>query len=102
ADPDGAVEVRVEPAGDTAARLVKAGGVDVDGWLVPAPWAGLVDEVRARGQLPLRFRATGAPIARSPLVIAMWADRAVALRSACGGQVGWKCIGDHVGPPTSI
>ena len=102
ADPGSKVEVTVEPAGDTEARLAKQGGADVDGWLVPAPWAGLVDEVRARNQLPARFGSSGAPIARSPLVIAMWADRAAALRAACGGQVGWKCIGDHVGPPTSI
>src|SRR5205085_2636197 len=94
---DARVDLTVESAGDTEARLAKAGAADVDGWLVPAPWAGLVDEERTRNQQPARFDPAGAPVARSPLVIAMWADRAAALRPACGGQgaqVTWKCLGD--------
>src|SRR5256885_10378637 len=51
-DADTRVDVTIEPAGDTEARLARDGGADVDGWLVPAPWAGLVDEVRDRNQLP--------------------------------------------------
>src|SRR5438094_9728006 len=59
ADPGSKVEVTIEPAGDTEARLVKPGLADVDGWLVPAPWAGLVDGLRKRNPLPARFGAPG-------------------------------------------
>ena len=39
------------------------------------------------------------PLARSPLVIAMWRDRAEAFAANCdGGEIDWRCIGDHAGP----
>lgn len=70
----------------------------VDGWLVPAPFPTMVDESRQRaGQSPI-FAEVGAPLARSPLVITMWNERADALAPNCtADQVGWRCIGDRAG-----
>ncbi|MBK9181044.1 MAG: substrate-binding domain-containing protein [Acidimicrobiales bacterium] len=93
------VAVTVEPAGVTAARLT-ASDVDaldpgLDGWLVPAPWPQQVDEARARaGSAPLFADDGGPPLARSPLVLAVWDDRAEVLAPACGGEITWRCLGD--------
>jgi hypothetical protein len=37
------------------------------------------------------------PIGRSPLVFAIWNDRAQVLAAHCGGTVTWKCVGDVAG-----
>lgn len=91
------VEVRVEPAGATAARLTAAPGtesLDLDAWLVPQPWPEIVASSRQRqGLLPLPASTT-APLARSPLVIAVWRERADVLAARCGGSVDWRCLGD--------
>lgn len=73
-------------------------GDPVDGWLAPAPFPSMVEESRQRaGQQPI-FGDAGAPLARSPLVIAMWNERADALSPSCAGDdVGWRCIGDGAG-----
>lgn len=72
----------------------------VDGWLVPAPFPAMVDEARQRGGQAPVFDEIGDPLARSPLVIAMWVERADALAPGCpGGEVGWRCIGDAAGRP---
>lgn len=70
----------------------------VDGWLVPAPFPDMVEESRQRaGQSPV-FGDVGPPLARSPLVIAMWNERADALAPTCtDDEVGWRCIGDGAG-----
>ncbi len=96
------IAVTVEPAGATAARLtatdVDALDPGLDGWLVPAPWPQQVDEARARaGSAPLFADAGGPPLARSPLVLAVWDDRAEVLGPACGGEITWRCLGDVAG-----
>lgn len=74
----------------------------VDGWLVPAPFPAMVDEARQRaGQSPVFGEATP-PLARSPLVVTMWIERADALAPGCPDDVvGWRCIGDGAGKPWS-
>ncbi len=55
-------------------------------------------DARERGGLPPTVRAPSAPIGRSPLVLAIWKDRADVLTARCGGkQLDWKCIGDVAG-----
>ena len=97
--------VRVEEAGTTADRLARAsdrdgGGAGVDVWLVPRPWAELVADRRARDG---RERLTGRPsavIARTPVTLAAWDDRARALeRGGCRGTLGWRCVGDAAERP---
>jgi hypothetical protein len=94
--------VRVEEAGTTADRLARSSpdGAGIDVWLVPRPWAELVADRRARDG---RGRLTGRPsavIARTPVAVAAWDDRARALeRGACRGTLGWRCLGDAAERP---
>jgi hypothetical protein len=70
----------------------------VDGWLVPAPFPAMTDEARERaGQGPV-FGEEAPALARSPLVVAMWNERADALAPGCPeAEIGWRCIGDGAG-----
>ena len=97
------VRMAVEPAATTAARLAKeeagGGATSLDGWLVPAPWPDIVEGARRSSGLEPLLTA-GPPLARSPMVLAVWPDRANALRPRCpGGQITWKCWGDVAGSP---
>ncbi|MEA2827139.1 MAG: hypothetical protein QOF60_2694 [Actinomycetota bacterium] len=98
----GKVDVTVESAGTTADRLRRLDGdPELDGWLVADPWPALVDEARRAGSLPPLFAATAPPLARSPLVIVAWKDRADALAPTCPtpGSIGWKCLGEASDQP---
>jgi len=94
------VTVSVEPAAVTADRLEKApdGPASLDGWLVPSPWPDIVRSTRQRAGLAPLLDATGPPLARSPLVLAVWPTRTAVLTKGCpGGQVTWRCWGDLAG-----
>jgi hypothetical protein len=94
------VVVTIEPAGTTAQHLGEAhtaSGLDLDGWLTLAPWPELVAQQRASTRNRLIGAAT-APLARSPLVIAIENGRRAALQRACA-TVDWTCIGAHAGTP---
>ena len=96
------VEFRVEDVGTTIEALSAASFEprSLSGWLVPRPLPQLVDERRARAGLPLLFDGDGgAVLARSPVAIAVWGDRADVLAGRCGGVVSWTCIGDVAGRP---
>jgi hypothetical protein len=98
----GRVRVTVEPAGTTAARIVAAAdaaALGADGWLTLAPWPDIVRDRRSRVPADPVLGDTSAPIARSPLSIAMRRDRADVLARACGGAIDWPCIGEHAGRP---
>lgn len=85
--------VTIEDGVTTADRLVAADAPDVDVWVAPGPLVRLVDEARDRAGRPPLFAETVAPVARSPLVLLVWRDRAEVLTSACD-TVGWACVGD--------
>jgi len=91
------VDVTVEPAGRTAAAL--AGPVsDRPGlWLVPAPWpeVAALQQGSGAGADP----EVSAPLARSPLVLAVREDRGAILDAACGAQLDWDCLGSVAGEP---
>ncbi len=98
----GDVDVVVEPAGTSASRLAtladdRAGEPGFDGWLTLAPEADIVRDSRSRAQLAPLVGPPAGPIARSPLLLAVWNDRATVLRKQCGGEIGWKCLGDVAG-----
>lgn len=94
------VRATVEPAADTAARLTALGQGEqpaLDGWLVAGPWPAIVDDARER-DARVALLEEGQVLARSPVVLAVWPDRADVLGRHCGGgTVGWKCLGDNVG-----
>lgn len=94
---DGKASVTVEPAADTADALAKLGPDDqppYDGWLVTAPWPAMVN---AQAVAPVV--TPGPVVARSPVVLAVRSDRKALLQTACGGPVGWKCLGAQAGRP---
>ncbi len=97
------VTVRVEAASVTAERLTTAADAnkaDVDVWLAPAPWAEVVADARGRAGAPALVGEPSTVIARSPVVLVMWNDRAAALEAgACGGPVEWRCLGDAADRP---
>lgn len=93
--------VKVEPAGVTADRLSRDGAdgpASIDGWLVPSPWPEIVQASRRRAGLEPQLEA-GPTLARSPLVLAVWPDRLIALRQRCSGEVTWRCWGEVSGQP---
>lgn len=99
----GRVQVTIEEATVTAGRLTSSAEDDGDatlgfeGWLVTAPWPAMVAEARKRAGLdPLV--AAGPVLARSPVVLAVWPERAAVLARHCGAPaVGWRCLGDNAG-----
>ncbi len=99
ADDDDRIRLTVEAAGLTADRLASAdeGEVGLDGWLTTAPWPVIVDQQRQAASLQPLFGPESPALARSPLVLAVWKDRAAVLNPTCGGTVGWKCLGDAAG-----
>ncbi len=91
-------DVATARAGTTADALIAATEVDAldgDAWIVPAAWARLVVAERARlGRAPL-FEI-GDPLASSPVVLALWADRADELAGRCA-TVDWRCLAEQDG-----
>lgn len=98
---DGEVEVTIETAGETAERLTaaqSAGDAGIDGWLTLSPWPQIVEDARARANAPQLLGDPSAPVARSPIVLAVRADRAAALTPRCPDRaLGWTCLGDAAG-----
>jgi hypothetical protein len=98
---DSGIQVTVEPAAATAARLIsEPPSRDFDGWLVPAPWPEMVREARRTAGHEELLRP-GQVLARSPLVLAVWPDRAEVLRDHCRSANQWRCLGDVAGVPWS-
>ena len=93
------VDATVEAAAETADRLTALApgqATPLDGWLVPGPWPTIVADARDREGLE-RLVAPGPVLARSPVVLAVWPERADVLKPHCGGTVGWKCLGENAG-----
>jgi len=92
---DTRIRLTVESAGSTAERLSTGeGDLGLDGWLTTAPWPDIVDQQRRSHSLEPLFAPAPPVLARSPLVVAMWKDRAAVLGAHCGGTVGWRCLGE--------
>ena len=97
------IQVTVEEASVTADRLAAPSfsrdATPMDAWLVPKPFPALVDENRSFAGLDPLLGDPSRVLARSPLTLSIWNDRLDALRSSCGGDVTWACIGDNAGQP---
>ena len=96
-------QVRVEDPVATRDGLIEAPTADAvegDLWLVPAPWAEAVGAQRERDRVPVLTGEPTAPLARSPVLLAVSDERATALEQGpCGGQLTWTCVGDATGRP---
>lgn len=96
------VEVTIESARTTVDRLSGLSDAErrsepYDGWIALGRDIEIVREARQRGALAPVLDAPSDAIGRSPLVLAIWRDRAAALEQDCGGEVTWKCIGNVAG-----
>ena len=96
--------VRLEDAVVTADALTEARSADtvdtdVDVWLVPRPWVEAVNAARELANRPAVLGEASGTIARSPVVLVVQENRADALAAsrACGGEIGWQCVGDVAG-----
>jgi hypothetical protein len=97
AGPD--LEVQVEPATTTIARLLAGDALQADAWLTPRPWFELA---RARTAPVVPVDPFGTPsevIARSPLVLIVRSDRRSAIESTCNGVLDWFCLARTMGEP---
>jgi hypothetical protein len=96
-------QVRVEDPVTTRDALIEAPTADEvvgDLWLVPAPWAEAVGAQRERDRVPVATGEPTAPLARSPVLLAVSDERATALEQGpCGGALTWTCVGDATGRP---
>lgn len=97
-----AADPRVEAAstGAAADALIEAADareLGAEAWIVPAAWARMVVAERQRLDRAPIFEVLEGPIASSSVMIAIWADRADALTPECGGDLGWRCLAEHVG-----
>jgi hypothetical protein len=97
-DPDSSISVIIEDVGTTVDRLTQNDDAQFDGWLTPGPFPQLLRETRkATGKPPL-IDDVSEPLARSPVVVAMWKERSAALAPKCAGQaIEWKCLGNAAG-----
>jgi hypothetical protein len=97
------IVVDVVAAGDSVSALTAADAtpqsVGYDGWLTLSRDAEIVIDARERAQLPPVLESPSDPIGRSPLVLAIWNDRADVLAPRCGDEITWRCIGDVAGQP---
>jgi len=81
---------------DRLAQLEQGGDPGLDGWLVPGPWPQIVDaERKAKGSPPL-FAPAGRPLAASPLVVVVEAQRSAALKRFCHDPPAWSCVGQSL------
>jgi hypothetical protein len=98
------LDVRIEDVEVTvdAATQAAFNPADLDAWLVPQSFPELVDGRRTQAGLPPLFAGYDTTVvARSPMVFAIWGDRAQALEPTCGPTVTWLCVGDVAGRPWS-
>jgi len=99
------IDIDVQPAGLSANEIASVPDDQVrdlgyDGWLTLSREAEIARDQRERRTFEPAIGELSDPIARSPLVIGIWNDRAAALAPSCEDQtVGWKCIGDVAGRP---
>lgn len=95
------LQVIEQTPAETAAALIDGAAApagEADLWLVPRPWAEAVSELaesRALDHLNGYLEDHQEAVARSPVVVVAWQERAEALtEGACGGDLTWLCLGE--------
>ena len=103
AEEDGDITFEVEDAGETAERLTAADfdprEAEFDAWLTLEPWAELIDVRRQQAQGGRVLDEPSDVLATSRLALIGPDERLAALEAACGGEVGWNCLGEIAGEP---
>ena len=96
------LRITVEDAAATFERLTDpaAPPLELDGWLVTAPWPGMVAAAQRRASRAPALVA-GEVLARSPVVLAVRPERHRPLDERCGATVSWKCVGEVASMPWS-
>lgn len=93
------VTVELEDPGATADRLAELPAGDdpgFDAWLADGPWAAMVaDDRQFGGQDGTVLGEPSVVLARSPAVLVVQDGRRAELEQACGGAIGWRCIGEQ-------
>jgi hypothetical protein len=91
----GSIKVTYEPAATTAAALAGTTPPDIDGWLTTGPWPQIVRERLQRSGRD-RLLTQSAPLARSPIIVVAFPDRAKVIKQNCV-PLTLKCVGDLAG-----
>lgn len=89
------IQITYQSAADTANALSSTTPPDVDGWLTTGPWPDIVQERRQRNGQPVLLDQSR-PLARSPIVVVAFPDRAAVIKKACP-DVALKCVVDIAG-----
>ena len=97
------IQVTVAAEGQSVATLSSVADTDIDtlgydGWLTFDHDAQIVRDARARAAVRPSVGRPSESVGRSPLVLAVWNDRATVLGAACG-DVDYRCLGDVAGTP---
>lgn len=95
------VAATVQPDAETAdllTDLAPGAPAPFAGWLTTTPWPAIVDEARERAA-KASVLTPGPVLARSPVVLAVRADRGTVLAGHCGAEPGWRCLGEAAGRP---
>lgn len=87
------VDVAVEDAATTADRLGSEPEAGAHGWLTLAPWDEIVGDRRDRAGLEPLATGGAVEVGWSPLVMALWEDRAAVLEQRCRDGLAWGCVG---------
>ena len=99
----GGREVVVEPAAETADRLIAARGfadAGIAGWLAPGPWPAMVDDDRARASKARLFASKGRGLAEAPLVVVSRKGQNPPVPAGCDpAAITWRCLGDAAQQP---
>jgi hypothetical protein len=89
------IHITYESAAQTANALSGTTPAQIDGWLTTGPWPEIVRERNQRaGRDALLTQSQ--PLARSPIVVVAFPDRAAVINRNCPG-VALKCLGDLAG-----
>lgn len=96
------VKIVLASVGATTSTLstraeTEGGPPEYDGWLTFERNVEIVQEARQRNSLPSIFEETSSAVARTPLLLAIWKDRANVLDAHCGGEITVACIGGVAG-----
>jgi hypothetical protein len=93
------LDVRIGDAGAQLEQLAgPVGDAEPAAWLTVAPFPQMLADRRAQAGLDAAQPRDGAPLARSPLVLAVWEERQAVLRERCPEEhLDWACVGELAG-----